>query len=199
MLLLLCRITLGFAEGLGLPMMFQIFAKNVPVHQRSRAFSYLISAGTVGQTFAAILTPHFYWPVMFYSFGSIGLVWCLFWTRFYYRSAFDGQILPTKITDGSLDGSDTETLFVQNNKNGKAVQEPWIQYWQRWPLWAIYIAHFAMNWSSYIIMIWLPYYLHKYLQADEKSLSLTALPYVMNSIAGICKFALFLCPYLTFF
>lgn len=55
------------------------------------------------------------------------------------------------------------------------------------PLWAIYIAHFAMNWSSYIIMQWLPTYLSRSLGANAKSISLTAVPYVVNSLVGIGK------------
>jgi len=53
------------------------------------------------------------------------------------------------------------------------------------PLWAIYVAHFAMNWSNYIIMNWLPTYLDRTLGASPESLSLTALPYLINSLAGI--------------
>lgn len=53
------------------------------------------------------------------------------------------------------------------------------------PLWAIYAAHFAMNWSSYIIMQWLPTYLSRNLGGNAHSLSLTAVPYIVNSIFGI--------------
>lgn len=54
-----------------------------------------------------------------------------------------------------------------------------------WPIWAIYIAHFSMNWSNYIIMQWLPTYLSDVLSANKESLSLTAMPYVINSLVGI--------------
>ncbi|KAL1456918.1 hypothetical protein WDU94_001604 [Cyamophila willieti] len=39
-----------------------------------------------------------------------------------------------------------------------------------------------MNWSTYIIMQWLPTYMSSYLGADSHSLSFTAMPYVMNSL-----------------
>lgn len=60
------------------------------------------------------------------------------------------------------------------------------------PLWAIYVAHFAMNWSSYIIMQWLPTYLSRSLGANAKSISLTAVPYVVNSLVGIGKCFVFI-------
>jgi hypothetical protein len=36
--------------------MFQILANSVPIEERSRAFSYLISAGSVGQTVASVVS-----------------------------------------------------------------------------------------------------------------------------------------------
>lgn len=54
--LVICRIVLGFAEGLGLPTVFHLFAHNIPVEERSRAFSYLIAAGSVGQTVASVVS-----------------------------------------------------------------------------------------------------------------------------------------------
>lgn len=55
-LLLVCsRIGLGFGEGLALPTVFHIFSNHVPMEERSRAFSYLIALGSVGQTFAAVV------------------------------------------------------------------------------------------------------------------------------------------------
>jgi MFS family permease len=54
--LLICsRIGLGFAEGLALPTIFHIFSNNVSMEERSRAFSYLIALGSIGQTVAAVV------------------------------------------------------------------------------------------------------------------------------------------------
>lgn len=40
---------------LGLPVIFHLFAHNVPVEERSRAFGYLVAAGSVGQVVASIV------------------------------------------------------------------------------------------------------------------------------------------------
>lgn len=63
----------------------------------------------------------------------------------------------------------------------------WTDFLVSKPLWAIYTAHFAMNWSSYIIMQWLPTYLSRSLSANAESISLTAVPYVVNSLFGIAS------------
>lgn len=41
---------------LGLPTIFHIFANSVPTEERSRAFGYLVAAGSVGQTVASIVS-----------------------------------------------------------------------------------------------------------------------------------------------
>ena len=189
-------------------MIFQLFAANVPAAERSRAFGYLISAGTVGQTFAALFTSHIYWPWMFYKFGALGIIWTYLWYKFYYRSleqeTRSSKVKLVDITDVSCDieapmivtttsgGNSTSSSISSSSSSGKFLHftnnrrfSHWIQFVSYWQLWAIYIAHFAMNWSNYIIMQWLPYYMSRYLGADPKSLSLTAMPYIMNSIAGI--------------
>lgn len=40
----------------GLPTIFHSFAENIPTEERSRAFGYLIAAGSVGQTVASIVS-----------------------------------------------------------------------------------------------------------------------------------------------
>ena len=76
-------------------------------------------------------------------------------------------------------------LFQVNNHNVN-----WREFISHWPLWSIYIAHFSMNWSNYIIMHWLPTYLTRSLGADKTHIMLTAVPYIMNSLVGVGKYFL---------
>ena len=182
-------------------MIFQLFAGNVPVSERSKAFGYLISAGTVGQTVSALIAPHIYWPWMFYKFGTFGIIWTYFWFNFYYRSFDESRMNKLNIVETGNNGTNSEIeapliVTTTGNGNGKFTNSnrrfsEWTRFVSYWPLWAIYIAHFAMNWSNYIIMQWFPSYLSRYLGADSKSLSLTAVPYIMNSIAGIGMYLFF--------
>lgn len=84
--------------------------------------------------------------------------------------------------------SNYSTTHVFYNINRQVTQNRslrWTEFIAHWPLWALYIAHFAMNWTNYIIMQWLPTYLARNLSANKESISLTALPYVVNSLVGI--------------
>ncbi|CAF1050698.1 unnamed protein product, partial [Didymodactylos carnosus] len=171
-LLLICsRIALGFGEGLGmsLPTIFHIFSNFVALEERSRSFSYLIALGSVGQTVAAVICPHVPWRWVFFAFGLMGFAWTFLWLVVYheFRIANDDEVF-------------LHSTARVGNKNHR-----WTEFIGHWPLWAIYIAHFSMNWSSYIVMVWLPTYLAKTFDADQTSLSFTAFPYVMNSLSGV--------------
>ncbi|CAF1105709.1 unnamed protein product [Rotaria sordida] len=173
-LLLICsRITLGFGEGLALPTIFHIFSNYVPMEERSRSFSYLIALGSVGQTFAAVICPHMAWRIVFLIFGVMGFFWTFFWIITYREG-----------NNPSIGSGNEETFFPSTPKVGNKNYR-WIEFISHWPLWAIYIAHFSMNWSSYIVMVWLPSYLTKTFDADPTNLSFTAFPYVMNCLLGV--------------
>lgn len=75
----------------------------------------------------------------------------------------------------------------------------WTEFVCHWPLWSVYLAHFSMNWSNYIIMQWLPTYLTRSLGASNSHIMFTAVPYIMNSLVGVGMYALFLSWFLPFF
>lgn len=67
------------SSNIGLPTVFHIFSYVVPVEERSRSFSYMVTFGAVGQTVATLVCPHLIWSHSFFIFGFIGLVWICFW------------------------------------------------------------------------------------------------------------------------
>lgn len=167
-LLIFSRVLLGISEGVGLPAVVQIFSTCVMPDQRSRAFGYLVALGSIGQTVAAIICPHLYWRSMFFIFGLMGFLWVFCWILSYKELRIltkddDYIITPTKLG------------------GGKSI----IDYLKYPQLWSIYLAHFAMSWTTNIITVWLPYYLSKNLGVKSTALSLTAVPYVINSLFSI--------------
>lgn len=77
-------------------------------------------------------------------------------------------------------------FFLQVNNNNVS----WREFLCHWPLWSIYIAHFSMNWSNYIIMQWLPTYMTRTLGAEKSHIMFTAVPYIMNSLVGMGEISL---------
>uniref|UniRef100_T1J429 Major facilitator superfamily (MFS) profile domain-containing protein n=1 Tax=Strigamia maritima TaxID=126957 RepID=T1J429_STRMM len=193
-LLVLSRVLLGLGEGLGLPTIFHIFAHTVPVEERSRAFGYLVAFGSIGQTVTAVICPHLPWQVSFYSFGVLGIIWVFVWLTMYHEHTSTSEdelplvypkvfLLITVFLDLQAQFIGKIRIYVVTDVNNTNVR--WTEFICHWPLWAIYIAHFAMNWSNYIIMQWLPTYLSRNLGANKEDISLTAVPYILNSLVGV--------------
>ncbi|KAK3592163.1 hypothetical protein CHS0354_019454 [Potamilus streckersoni] len=165
--LTISRMVLGFGEGLGLPTIYHIFSHTIPCEERSRAFGYLVALGSIGQTMATVICAHLSWRWAFYSFGSLGFVWAFIWIYFYKENR-----------------SSNDEEFVEPPKVNN-INVHWSEFICHWPLWSIYIAHFCMNWSNYIIMQWLPTYLLRSLNGNKSDIMLTAAPYVLNSVVGV--------------
>jgi len=79
----------------------------------------------------------------FVACGVVGLAWCVVWQR---RTAHLGD----------APSSGTSTLATGKTNPLRR----WRHLLSSPPLWAIYAAHFSMNWTSYTVMHWLPTYLH---------------------------------------
>lgn len=164
------RFVLGVGEGIGLPTIFHIFAYTVPLEERGKAFSYLIAMGSVGQTVAGLVSPHLSWPAPFVVCGIAGFLWVALWLTFTNRvSDMDPNV---------------QESFSQQPKVTEQTPS-WTEFFCYSSLWAIYAAHFSMNWSNYIIMQWLPTYLVRRLGGGKMELMLTSLPYMTNSLCGI--------------
>ncbi|KAF4525360.1 hypothetical protein B566_EDAN007843 [Ephemera danica] len=139
-----------------MPTTYHILAHSVPIEERSRAFAYLVAAGSVGQTIASVVCPHIAWQTSFYVLGSAGLAWSILWVGMYKETRVPTAPHPEQLP------------FFHTDKGQSWVwHTTWFLLLSHWPLWSIYIAHFAMNWSSYIIMQWLPTYLTRTLGANR--------------------------------
>lgn len=179
-----CRVVLGAAEGFCLPAIFQLFASRVPEALRSRAFSFMLGAGSVGQLAALLLCPQLKpWPAMFYLFGGAGLLWsalCLLRLGLgSYLRDDDRAHAAMPQPDESVEASDDEGASTMSD------MMPQRRPWPHAALGAICLAHLAQNWTNYTLSAWLPTYLHEQLGMSKEQLSLTALPFAVNACANV--------------
>ncbi|CAL8098308.1 unnamed protein product [Calicophoron daubneyi] len=190
--LITLRFLLGVGEGIGLPTIMHILSLLVPVNERSRALGYLMAFGSIGQIVATLICPHLDWKLSFYLFGTFGLIWLACWlcivreVRCREQTAEEYFTLQTRASQEDTNQKRTQGPTPVDELGPSCKQTPhWYAFLIHWPLWAIYIAHFSMNWSSYIVMQWLPTYLARYLGAGKNEIMFTALPYLSNSIGSI--------------
>ena len=81
--LLVTRGMMGIGEGVAMPAMNALLAAWVPPRERSRAVSLVYSGMYIGSMLGLGISPGICesagWPSVFYSFGTIGVLWAAVW------------------------------------------------------------------------------------------------------------------------
>jgi ACS family sodium-dependent inorganic phosphate cotransporter len=106
------------------------------------------------------------WPVPFYAFGAVGIVWALAW--FTMVSSGRSPDVEPPATDRTI---------------------PWRRLLESSAVWAIIIDHFCGNWALYVLLAWLPSYFKATFNVSLSSAGLLsaapwAVYFVMGNVAG---------------
>jgi ACS family sodium-dependent inorganic phosphate cotransporter len=166
--LVAARIALGLGEAAVFPASINMIGRWVPPERRSRATALLVSAISLGTVFSLPVTGwlvrSYGWPMPFYLFGALGLVWYVAWFR-YARGG------PAPEAGGAQDAASRSI--------------PWGTLLSLPAVWAIIVSHFATNWSLYLMLAWLPSYFKSTFGVSVASAGLlSAAPWLVNFIAA---------------
>ena len=85
-----------------MPAMNNLLSRWIPVSERSRSLAFVYSGmylgSVMGLAFSPSLIHTFNWPSVFFSFGSLGIVWFLMWQRFVsFSLLFKSTLLCTQL------------------------------------------------------------------------------------------------------
>jgi ACS family sodium-dependent inorganic phosphate cotransporter len=137
-LLVSARVALGLGEAAVFPASMNMIGRCVPVLERSSAVAAVTSSVYAGTVFALPVTgwlvQSYGWPVPFYVYGAIGLLWAVTW----FARVEGGSARPPVAA--------TPTPI------------PWGKLLKLPAVWAIVVGHFCSNWPLYLIGAWLPSY-----------------------------------------
>lgn len=153
--LIAARIGLGLGEAALMPATYELFSRWVPPAERGRAIGSLLSGIPLGQIVGFLasgwLTASFGWPASFYVFGALGLAWTGYWLRTVANDpAHDARVAATE-----------RALLLECASSRHGAQRPatpWRLFLRAPPVWALVAAHFAHNWTLYMLVSWLPSY-----------------------------------------
>jgi ACS family sodium-dependent inorganic phosphate cotransporter len=138
--LITARIALGLGEAAVFPASINMIGRWVPRANRSRAVALFTSCLSIGTMISLPVTGwmirDFGWPMPFYIFGALGIVWALFWY---------GMVREGRNPDVPEETSTSRSI-------------PWGRLLGSRPVWAIIINHFCSNWALYVMLAWLPTY-----------------------------------------
>jgi ACS family sodium-dependent inorganic phosphate cotransporter len=154
--LLLMRGLLGLGESVHFPAVHSIAARWTIASERSRAISLYVSGVPLGTVVALLASPIIVlslgWPVVFYISGVLGFLWIAAWML---KAADDPE--------NCLGVSAQELAVIQADRPEAPLAKsiPWAAILREKHVWAIVIAHVCNNFGGYIVLLWLPSYLHK--------------------------------------
>ncbi len=179
-MLLGARVLLGVGEGVNFPAIHSLAAQWSPARERARALALNYTGIFLG-TIAALLTSpplilRYGWPAVFYLGGALGVLWLIAWQLI----AADGPESATGISAGEL-----ELILAGRPPMGRPTSVPWAAIMREKAVWAIVLAHVCNNWGFYILLLWLPTYLHRALKVPvERVGEYSLIPWVATFFVG---------------
>lgn len=186
---IIVRVLEGMGEGVTFPAMHAMLAKWIPPLERSK-FAAIVYAGANFGTVVSLPVSGWLcslewgggWPLCFYVFGGLGLVWFVFWLVLVYdsprthpRICEQEKAFILESTGELLDDADVTPAKV-----------PWKKLATCVPLWAILITQCGQSWAFYTQLTELPTYMNNILHFNiQQNAVLSALPYLTSWWLGI--------------
>ncbi len=179
--LIAARILMGLGEAAMFPAVYSLYGRWVPVAERSRAVALLIGGIPLGTMFAVMTTGWIVgahgWPMVFYLFGGVGVIWTFVWLR----SAYETPAEHPRISREELALLEANTESCRDRP-----PVPWRRIFTSSAVWALFINHFCSNWVFYILLAWLPSYFRTQLGISITSAGLySAGPWLSMLVCGI--------------
>lgn len=194
--LVLVRILEGMGEGVTFPAMHAMLARWVPPLERSKFAALVYAGANFGTVISLPLSGYLCsleymggWPLAFYIFGVLGLVWFVFWLWLVYDSPqthprieraervfIEHAVMPAA-------GCADDELSL---RGAPADAIPWRAMCTSLPLWAILVTQCGQAWAFYTQLTELPTYMKNILHMNiEQNAVLSALPYLTSWIFAI--------------
>lgn len=187
--LVLVRILEGMGEGVTFPAMHAMLARWVPPLERSKYGAFIYAGVNFGTVISLPLSGWLCsldymggWPLAFYIFGVLGIVWFVFWMWLVYDTPHSHPRC-----------SQEERMYIEratqriDDELEQTDSIPWISMLTSVPLWAILITQCGQAWAFYTQLTELPTYMENILHMNiQQNSVLSALPYLTSWIFAIC-------------
>jgi len=175
--LIAARIGLGLGEAAVLPASYELFSRWVPLAERARSLAVFLGGIPLGQIVGLVATAYFTarlgWPMTFYVFGALGLLWA---------AAFVRGVRNSPAADRGV--SVAERALLPAPVSGAPAPMPWRVLLGSPLVLSFIAAHFCHNWALYVLVSWLPSYFHEHLGLPmQQSGWYCALPWLANFLA----------------
>ncbi|KAJ8959058.1 hypothetical protein NQ318_022314 [Aromia moschata] len=185
-LFIIVRVLEGMGEGVTFPSMHAMLARWIPPLERSKFAAYVYAGTNFGTILSLPLSGWLCslmdgdgWPLSFYLFGVLGIIWFFFWMYFVYD---------TPSSHPRIDRQEHAFIIASIGPQDEEEKTPipWCSILTCVPLWAILITQCGMSWAFYTQLTELPSYMAQILHFDIQANSLlSAIPYLTSWWLGI--------------
>ncbi|XP_049799098.1 sialin-like [Schistocerca nitens] len=174
----------GAASGVVVPSLQSLVSKWFPPEERTRLSGVIFSALNLGSVLSmglsGILAAAGGWPLVFYFFGALAVVWFIPWIFLIYDSPDKHPRISEEEKEYIL-----SSLGEELNAKKVAPPVPWLQLLTSVPVWTAIIFHTGTAWTMFTLLSEMPTYLKTVLHFDiAQSGLLSALPYVFCWVFG---------------
>ncbi|MFM7065673.1 MAG: MFS transporter [Gammaproteobacteria bacterium] len=164
--LFVARALLGLTEGPNYPTAMRAVAEWFPRAERSLAAGW-VSAGTglgliLAPPLAGGLAAAFGWQAAFLVPGAFGLLWVVYWWRFYRLPEHFPNLSPAERAIALADRYE-RPVAAEDGTNGavtlRSQWQAWRRHLHRRETWGLILSRFVGDGAYYFFAFWLPLYL----------------------------------------
>ncbi|XP_065213583.1 putative inorganic phosphate cotransporter isoform X2 [Planococcus citri] len=189
--LIILRFLEGVGEGTTFPALCTMLAQWAPPNERSTLSTAAFTGVQIGTVLANLLGGVILeymptgWEAVFYIFGTVSVIWFLFWTVLCYNDPNSHPFI-----------TEREKLFLketigQTERNKDLGPMPWKAILTSAPVWALVIGEVGHDWALYTMVSDLPKYMSDVMKFNPAANGiLSALPYFATWIASLSSSAL---------
>jgi ACS family glucarate transporter-like MFS transporter len=174
------RFLFGAGEAGCFPNLTKAFSAWLPLDERSRAQGLMWSFARWGGAFTPPLVVlafrYMSWRWAFVMFGSLGLVWCFFFNRWFRDRPQDHP---------SVNAAEKELLKDVGGLGAGHGDVPWAKLVRSRSLWLLWAQYFFVSYPWYFYVTWLPTYLQEHRhQSQTASAQLAILPLLFGGFGS---------------
>ncbi|KAI0559116.1 Major Facilitator [Gracilaria domingensis] len=188
--LVVCRFLMGLSEGVAYPSVYHFLSTWISPTERARGVALLLSGTHVGTTLALILSPIIIreasWQAIFYSFGTLGMVWVAVWQMIAYdryekvqASAPPGEESSSS-SSSNQDGTEQKEYLSSSSQEVRLV----LAILRDRRTLAVCLTQAMFGLVHFVILSWLPSYFKNVYEIQTTSLSFTFIPYFSMAVSG---------------
>jgi len=182
-MLFIIRFLFGMGEAGAYPNATIVIERWFPKQETGRAQSIIWIASRIGAALAPFLAVSIMmtwgWRYVFYIFGTLGLLWAIFW-GFWFQN--EPKNMPG-IKDAELKHIE-EGREIKTHKNSLQV---FLKIIKTPNVWALMSMYHCLLYGAYFYLSWMPKYLKNGKHIDDANIAfLASLPFILGTIGCFC-------------